>query len=330
MALRIIFGGTPSVALPTLAALVESEHSVVGVVTRPPKRRGRSKALVPSEVAVFAQEHGIPLLETERPRDEESLAWIKSARADLGVVVAFGALLTQSVLDALPLGWINLHFSSLPDLRGAAPVQRALLRGDTELGSSVFQLEAGMDTGPVFSSARYPIDPHATAGEALEYLGSVGPAQVVAVVDALSAGTAVAVPQDTGVYGENISQAPKLARADGFIDFKEAAAEVVNRVRGVTPDPGAWTTLPDGSVMKLGPLHRVSSQGSELPSETSKAVPGSMTLEKGALLVACADSAVRLSQVGPAGKKWMAAGDWFRGARLPEGARLGGAMDGGK
>ena len=330
MALRIIFGGTPSVALPTLAALVESEHSVVGVVTRPPKRRGRSKALVPSEVAVFAQEHGIPLLETERPRDDESLAWIKSARADLGVVVAFGALLTQSVLDALPLGWINLHFSSLPDLRGAAPVQRALLRGDTELGSSVFQLERGMDTGPVFSSVRHSIDPHATAGEALEYLGSVGPAQVVAVVDALSAGTAVAVPQDTGVYGENISQAPKLARVDGFIDFKEGAGEVVDRVRGVTPDPGAWTTLPDGSVMKLGPLHRVSPQGGELPTENDRALPGSMTLEKGALQVACGDSAVQLGEVGPAGKKRMAASDWFRGARLPEGARLGGAMDGGK
>ena len=330
MALRIVFAGTPSVALPTLAALVASDHSVVGVITRPPKRRGRSKTLIPSDVGAFAQEMGLPVLETERPRDKASLAWIRATGADLGVVVAFGALLTQTVLDALPLGWINLHFSSLPDLRGAAPVQRALLRGDTELGISVFQLEAGMDTGPIFSSTRHSIDALTTSGEALQMLAEVGAAQVVNAVDGLDIGGVEAIPQDTGVYEENISLAPKLGRADGFVDFSATASQTVNQIRGVTPDPGAWTTTPDGSVMRLGAVSPTEASAFENSLPDSGRRPGTLILQKNAVLVSCGAGAIRLGQVGPAGKKWMAASDWYRGARLADGASLGVLRDGEK
>ena len=141
--LRIVFAGTPQVAVPTLRALVESGHEVVGVVTREPKRRGRSKTLVPSEVGQFAAQQGLEVLETSRPGDLEATEWITAREADLGVVVAYGALLPQSVLDLPVEGWVNLHFSMLPDLRGAAPVQRALIRGDRQIGCSVFRLEIG-------------------------------------------------------------------------------------------------------------------------------------------------------------------------------------------
>ena len=239
--LRIVFAGTPQVAVPTLRALVESGHEVVGVVTREPKRRGRSKTLVPSEVGQFAAQQGLEVLETSRPGDLEATEWIRAREADLGVVVAYGALLPQSVLDLPVEGWVNLHFSKLPDLRGAAPVQRALIRGDRQIGCSVFRLEKGMDTGPVFSTRMYPVGAEKTAGEALEDLSVLGAAQVLEVVDQIEAGAAKAVQQDEGLDGENVTFAPKLGRADGLIDFKAPARAVIDLVRGVTPDPGAWT-----------------------------------------------------------------------------------------
>ncbi len=316
MSLRVVFAGTPEVAVPTLRALCESEHEVVGVITRPPKRRGRSKALIASEVAQFAASAGLPLLETERPASEESMAWISSLGADLGVVVAYGALLPRHLLDALPLGWINLHFSDLPDLRGAAPVQRALLRGDTCLTSSVFQLEAGMDTGPVFSRVKHDLGSEITSGDALAAMAHSGADQVVEVVDQLASGNAEATVQDTGVNNTRVTHASKLDRQDGFVDFARTATETKDQIRAVSPEPGAWTLLPDGSVMKLAGATVVEPVG-------ITGLPGTVSSTGKQVLVACGEGQVAIREVAPAGKRQMAATDWYRGARLKEDARLG-------
>lgn len=314
MALRIIFAGTPDVAVPTLAALLQSGHTIVGVITREPKRRGRSHRFVPSEVGQFAQDNGLPLLETERPGSEEARAWIAQRKADLGVVVAYGALLPQSVLDLLPLGWINLHFSALPHLRGAAPVQHALLRGDSTIGCSIFRLEAGMDTGPLFSTVIHPIPPDHTSGEVLAELSQVGATQVVAVLDALDAETAVTSPQDEGEAGEKITYAPKLTRHDAFINFCAPASQVADHIRAVTPAPGAWTVLPDGTPLKLGPVKVTSLEDAK---------PGAVHITRKSVEVSCGRGAVILGEVAPAGKRWMSATDWWRGARLDATIRLG-------
>lgn len=323
--LRIVFAGTPEVAVPTLRALVESGHHVVGVITREPKRRGRSKALVSSEVGQFAAKAGLNVLETSRPGDPEETEWIQNLDADLGVVVAYGALLPQRVLDLPGEGWVNLHFSKLPDLRGAAPVQRAVIRGDEEIGCSVFQLEKGMDTGPIFSQKMYPQGVEKTAGQVLADLSVLGAEQVLEVVDEIASGEAQAVPQDEGAGGANVTFAPKLTRADGFVDFRAPARATVDLVRGVTPDPGAWTTLPDGRTMKLRAIQALPDAE---PHTARSNAAGSVTLVDRTVRVACQGGDVILTEVAPAGKNWMKAADWWRGARLEEGATLGQPTEG--
>lgn len=318
MTLRLVFAGTPEVAVPTLEALLATDHEVVGVITRSPKRRGRSKALVPSEVGAFAAACGLPVLQTDRPEGAEAQRWLADREADLGVVVAYGSLLRPAVLEALPLGWINLHFSSLPDLRGAAPVQRALLRGDTELGCSVFQLEAGMDTGPILAESRYSVGADATSGEALRFLALEGAPLVVDAVDSLAAGTASPRPQEAG-GSRQVTMAPKLTREDGFVAFSSPPQEIVDRARAVTPEPGAWTTLPGGAPMKIRGVHR----GDATVEAASEGEPGTVRADKQSLSVYCVGGAVTVDEVAPAGKKWMRAVDWWRGARLGDGAHLG-------
>ena len=308
----MIFAGTPDVAVPTLAALANSSHEVVGAVTRPPARQGRSSRLVPSPVAEFALAHNIPLLETSAPSSPESLDWIEGADADLGVVVAYGALLRPDVLEAPRLGWINLHFSALPDLRGAAPVQRAILRGDVDLATSVFLLDEGMDTGPVISTVTRPVSAGATSGEALALLAQASVGQVMEAVADLEDGIARPIPQNV----KSGSIAPKLSKRDGLVSFQETARQTVDRVRAVTPAPGAWTTAPSGQPMKLRAV-------SLDPVAGGPAQPGAIELDREGLRVRCADSWVRVGQVAPAGKTWMNAADWARGARLEPNDRLG-------
>lgn len=314
--MRIVFAGTPQVAVPTLSALMHSGHEVVGVITREPKRRGRSKALVPSEVGEFAAAMGLNVLESSRPGGEGEMAWLREVNADLGVVVAYGALLPQKVLDVTPHGWVNLHFSELPDLRGAAPVQRAVMRGDESIGCSVFLLEKGMDTGPLYSTRVYPMGTDRSAGSILEELAALGANQVVEVVDALEDGSAIACVQDEGIRRANVTFAPKLTKDDGFVDFEGSSTQVVNQIRGVSPEPGAWTTLPDGRTMKLGLVKE--DAGPSTPSS-----PGQIVAEKDSVRVVCGSGSVVLFQVAPAGKNWMRAPDWWRGARLSGDAVLG-------
>ncbi len=315
--MRIVFAGTPSAAVPSLRALNSSDHEVVGVITRPPARQGRSKRLVSSPVAAAAEELGLTVLETTTPSSDDSLQWLSECNAELGVVVAYGALLRPVVLDALPHGWLNLHFSKLPAFRGAAPVQHAVLRREAVIGTTVFQLDQGMDTGPVLSVEEHLLPVDWTSGDLLDQLAEVGARQLVQAVDLIGRGQAVFTPQDEDSF--EVSLAPKLVREDGFIGFQDAPEATAARTRAVTPSPGAWTVDWRGQTMKLGPVTVAQSDGS--------LAPGEIQFDSHEVLVGCGNGAVRLSDVAPAGRKWMPADAWARGAR-PEpsdalGARYG-------
>ncbi|WFP15248.1 methionyl-tRNA formyltransferase [Citricoccus muralis] len=318
MSTRVLFAGTPQTAVPSLNALIDAGIDVVGVLTRPDAPVGRKRVLTPSPVAARAEALGLPVIKASRLSGEDGLAALEQLRAwelDLAVVVAYGGLVPESGLNIPRLGWVNLHFSLLPAYRGAAPVQHAVIQGETITGASVFQLETGLDTGPVFSTLEHPIAPDASSGEVLAALADSGAALLARTTGEILAGGAVAGSQ----VGEP-SFAPKLSLNDGAIDPTESAGAVAARINGTTPEPGAWALLgPDGSArIKFGavsPAPHVSVDG---------LAPGALIREKRAVHLVCADGAVTLGQVQPAGKKMMNAVDWARGladdARIEAGA----------
>ena len=312
--------------MPTLEALAGSGHEVVAVLTRPPARRGRGRRLFDSPVASAARERGIAVIESSRPGEEPARTQLAELAPDLGVVVAYGAILPQDVLDIPDQGWINLHFSDLPRWRGAAPVQRAIMAGDRQTATSVFQLEAGLDTGPVYSRIPVPLDGTETTGTLLEQLGQLGATQTLEVVDQIATGTATAVPQ----AAVGLTTAPQLTKAEGFVDFAAPSEQVDAQIRAFSPSPGAWTTLPGRQRLKLG-LSRVADDsstafgaGSAGPGPASGAdAVGALVATKKALLVRTSDGYVELLRVAPAGKGWMDGTAWARGARLADGTTLG-------
>ena len=245
MSVRIVFAGTPEPALPTLEALILSPHEIVGVITRPPAKSGRGRHLVPSPIA----QRAIDLFETSSLKGDEALDRIRAWNADIAVVVAYGALIPLRVLEALPHGWLNLHFSDLPFFRGAAPVQWAILSGLSETASSVFQLEEGLDTGPVFSRQKVEITDQ-TSGELLDEMARLGAQQVVDVVNAIEAGQALSQPQVVP-EGVELSYARRLEPSDGSVSFDESAHQTWLRIRAVIPSPGAYTEF-RGQRLKLG------------------------------------------------------------------------------
>ena len=311
MSVRIVFAGTPEPALPTLEALISSPHEVVGVITRPPAKSGRGRHLVPSPIAQRASEAGIDLFETSSLKGDEALDRIRAWNADIAVVVAYGALIPLRVLEALPHGWLNLHFSDLPFFRGAAPVQWAILSGLSETASSVFQLEEGLDTGPVFSRQKVEITDQ-TSGELLDEMARLGAQQVVDVVNAIEAGQALSQPQVVP-EGVELSYARRLEPSDGSVSFDESAHHTWLRIRAVIPSPGAYTEF-RGQRLKLG---KVSLTDVPTPG------PGRLIVSQKNVLVGCTDFCLELGQVAPAGKKWMDAAAWARGARLDSDVRLG-------
>ncbi|TDE92505.1 methionyl-tRNA formyltransferase [Occultella glacieicola] len=305
--MRLLFAGTPAVALPTLAALLDSGHDVVGVLTRPPAPVGRKRVITPSPVQVLAQERGVPVITSDRPHDEATMSAL-SALTDLEIdcapVVAYGALLREPALSLPRHGWVNLHFSLLPAWRGAAPVQHAIMAGDDMTGASTFRIEAGLDTGPVFGTLTEPVRRRDTAEDLLERLAQAGPALMLATLDAIEAGTARPTPQ----AADGVSLAPRLTSADARVDWSLPALALDRRIRGCTPAPGAWTTR-DGERYKLGPVLPV--------VEDPGLAPGQLAAVDGAVLVGTGSGPVRLDAIAPPGKGWMAAADWLRGARLP-------------
>lgn len=308
--MRLVFAGTPAVVLPALDAIAASGHELVAVVTRPDAPAGRGRRLLRSPAGAWADERGIEVLTPARPRDPEFLDRLRAIGPDCVPMVAYGALVPPAALEIPKYGWINLHFSLLPAWRGAAPAQHAVLHGDELTGVSVFQLEEGLDTGPVFGTATEIIRPDDTAGDLLERLASSGPTLLVAVLDAIAEGTARAVPQPV----DGVSLAPKITVADAEVRWLEPAFAVDRRVRACTPAPGAWTTF-RGDRVKLGPVHQV--------ADAHGLEPGELLVEKARVLAGTATTAVALGEVRAAGKKPMSATDWARGVRVQPGERLG-------
>jgi methionyl-tRNA formyltransferase len=303
--MRLVFAGTPEVALPSLDAIAASGHDLAAVLTRPDAPAGRGRTLHPSPVRAWADARGIEVLTPKRPREPEFLDRLRALAPDCVPVVAYGALVPPVALEIPRYGWINLHFSLLPAWRGAAPVQHAVLRGDEVTGASVFALEEGLDTGPLFGTLTEPIRPTDTSGDLLDRLAAAGAKLLVDVLDAIADGTAQAVPQAQ----EGVTLAPKLTVEDARIRWDEPAFAVDRRVRACTPAPGAWTTL-RGERVKLGPVRPVRTEG---------LAPGLIQVGRGEVLVGTATTPVALGEVRAAGKKPMPAADWSRGLRLAAG-----------
>ncbi|SCL33865.1 methionyl-tRNA formyltransferase [Micromonospora nigra] len=307
--MRVIFAGTPAVAVPALAAVAASRHELVAVVTRPDAPAGRGRGLSRSPVGAWADEHGVEVLTPARPREPEFLDRLRELAPDCVPVVAYGALVPPVALAIPRHGWINLHFSLLPAWRGAAPVQHAVLHGDELTGASVFQLEEGLDTGPVYGTLTDAIRPTDTSGDLLDRLADSGAGLLVAVLDAIEAGTARAEPQPA----DGVSLAPKLTVDDARVRWSEPAFAVDRRVRACTPAPGAWTTF-RGDRVKLGPLTPV--------DDDAGLKPGELRVEKAQVLAGTATGPVRLGEVRAAGKKAMPATDWARGVRVAGGEQF--------
>ena len=311
MTMRLVFAGTPAVALPALDAIAASSHELLAVVTRPDAPAGRGRRLVRSPAGAWADEHGIEVLTPQRPREPEFQERLRELAPDCVPVVAYGALVPPSALEIPKHGWVNLHFSLLPAWRGAAPVQHAIMAGDEVTGASTFLLEAGLDTGPVYGTITETIGPRETAGDLLARLAVTGARLLVATLDGIEAGTLVPEPQPA----EGISLAPRIETADAQVDWSLPPHVVDRRVRGVTPAPGAWTTW-RGERLRLGPV---------LPQPSVNHLPaGQVEVSRDGVLVGTHGGAVRLTDVQPAGKRMVAAEDWARGARPGPGERMGG------
>ena len=301
--MKLVFAGTPQVAVPSLTALADSGHEIAAVITREDAPLGRKRVLTPSPTAAAAAALGIPLIKANRLGDAATTE-IAALRPDLGVIVAYGGLVREPLLSVPRLGWINLHFSLLPRWRGAAPVQRAVMAGDDETGAAVFRLVRELDAGPVFRTLAEPIGRHTTAGDLLESLSFSGARLLRTVVNELAAGTARAAEQ----HGE-VTLAPKLTLEDAQIDWSAPAASVYNRVRGVTPEPGAFTIV-HGARLKLlavAPSYGAEPQAAGVIREIDKHV-----------LVGTGTEPLELVTVQPAGKTAMKAIDWWRGVAATE------------
>ncbi|WP_319461172.1 methionyl-tRNA formyltransferase [Micromonospora sp. RTP1Z1] len=307
--MRLIFAGTPAVAVPALDAIAASGHELLAVVTRPDAPAGRGRGLVRSPVGAWADAHGVEVLTPARPREPEFLDRLRELAPDCVPVVAYGALVPPVALEIPRYGWINLHFSLLPAWRGAAPVQHAVLHGDELTGASVFQLEQGLDTGPVFGTVTDEVRPADTSGDLLERLAHSGAGLLAAVLDAIEGGTARAEPQPA----DGVSLAPKLTVEDARVRWTDPAFAVDRRIRACTPAPGPWTTFRAERV-KLGPVVPVAN-GPELK-------PGELLVEKARVLAGTGTVAVQLGEVRAAGKKAMSASDWARGVRVAAGEVL--------
>jgi methionyl-tRNA formyltransferase len=311
--MRLVFAGTPEVALPSLDALVGSSHEVVGVITRPDAPAGRGRTLVPSPVRVRAQEHGIPVLTPRTPRDPQFQEQLRALAPDCAPVVAYGALVPRTALDIPRFGWVNLHFSLLPAWRGAAPVQHAIRSGDEVTGATTFLLEEGLDTGPIYGVMTETIRPTDTSGDLLGRLALAGAGLLVATLDGIESGDLVAKTQPA----EGISHAPKVEVDDARVDWTMPALAIDRLIRSCTPAPGSWTTF-RGERVKLAPVTPVAAE-----SVSALLTPGELLVTKAALYAGTATSPVRLGLVRAHGKKEMAAADWARGVRIEPGERLG-------
>ncbi|MDP9805451.1 methionyl-tRNA formyltransferase [Trueperella bonasi] len=294
--MRILFAGTPNVAVPALEALVR-DHKVVGVLTRAPAPVGRKRVITKSAIHERALALEIPVMTPSSLKDAVIQEEIASYEPDAVAVVAYGMLVPKELLTVPRFGWINLHFSCLPRWRGAAPVQYAIAAGDTQTGTAVFQIQEGLDTGPVFDIAKRELTAADTAGDLLEELAKSGAKQLSRVLSAIEVGEAKSMPQE----GEP-TFAPRLTSKDARMIWSQPAEQISAQSRGWWPAPGAWTELGTTRV-KLGPVAATSIDG---------LAPGEIRAGE-SVLVGTSTTAVELSSVAQAGKPWMCASDWARG-----------------
>ena len=301
--MKLVFAGTPQVAVPSLRALADSEHDLAAVITRTDAPLGRKRVLTPSPVARAAAALGLSLVKANR-LDGAATAEIAALKPDLGVIVAYGGIVREPLLSVPRLGWINLHFSLLPRWRGAAPVQRAVIAGDELTGATVFRLVPELDAGPVFASFTHAIDTDATSGSLLESLSVSGAELLLRVVSDLAARTARSKEQ----LGE-ATVAPKLTIEDARIDWLVPAQAIYNRVRGVTPEPGAFTIV-GGARLKLLRIEPVFS-AQRLPAGVIREIDKRV-------LIGTETEPIELLTVQPAGKNAMTAIDWWRGVAATE------------
>jgi len=311
--MRVVFMGTPDFAVPTLSELLTAGHEVAAVYTQPPRPAGRGMSERKSAVHAFADGSGIPVLAPKSLKGEAEQQAFARHRADVAVVVAYGLILPQPILQAPRHGCLNLHASALPRWRGAAPVQRAIMAGDTETAASVMRMEAGLDTGPICLEVRVPIEPDMTAGELHDLLAGRGARLMSRALANLERSTLQCRAQPS----EGITYAAKIGRDDGRIDFNRPAGEVHNHIRGLSPVPGAWFEVRSGDKPERVKVLRASLVKNQ---RAGLEAPGTVLDDR--LTIACGEGAIRVLQAQRAGKRPMTAEELLRGFALAAGTRL--------
>jgi len=308
---RVVFFGTPEFAVPSLRALLGEGFDVLAVVTQPDRPQGRSRSrAVPPPVKVEAEAEAIPVLQPERPTDPAFLGRLREFAPDVGVVVAYGHILKPELLRLPGRGMVNVHPSLLPELRGAAPVEWAIVNGLAKTGVSIMQLDEGLDSGPVLLQIPHTIEPDETGGELSAHLAEVGAQALVEALALWEQDALRPVPQDHA----RATYAPKLTRATAQIRWSDSAERIARLIRGLDPKPGAWTELEGQEVKLFGP---------EATERQEAESPGEVLMADGRLLIAAGSGAVAVEEVQPAGKARMPAGDWMRGRRIQAGQRFG-------
>lgn len=296
--MRVVFMGTPDFSVPALDALIDAGHDILTVYTQPPRPAGRGQAPRQGPVAARAFELGLDLRQPVSFRGSEAQAQFAALEADVGVVVAYGLILPQAILDAPEYGCLNIHASLLPRWRGAAPIHRAIMAGDTETGVGIMQMEAGLDTGPVLLERRTPIGEEETAGELHDRLSEIGASAIVEALHRMA--RLVATPQNEN----GATYASKIEKSEARVDWTKPAVEVDRQIRGLSPFPGAWTEI-EGDRVKLLRSRLVPGHGT----------PGTIL---GGLTIACGEGAVEITLAQRAGRRAMGAGELLRGLALPD------------
>ncbi|MEA2765076.1 MAG: methionyl-tRNA formyltransferase [Gemmatimonadaceae bacterium] len=307
--MRVLFWGTPEFAAPPLRALIGEGFEVVGVVTQPDKPQGRSREIIPSPVKQIATEEEIPIFQPKNARGAELFDSLKVLKPDISIVVAYGHILPQKIIDLPPMGTLNIHASLLPALRGAGPIQAAIHQGLTETGVSVMRVTPPLDAGPVLLQARTQIFDDETFGELQVRLSELGALTLIEALTLLSLGKAKERPQDDS----RATYAPKVNRESSRINWKDSAIEISRLIRASDPKPGAFSETPKGDVKMFGPK----------VMDGIKGKPGEVLKTTGELVIACGLDAIRISHVQPSGKSRMSAHDWARGRGTKVGDRYG-------
>jgi methionyl-tRNA formyltransferase len=308
--MRVLFWGTPEFAAPSLRALIGEGFEVVGVVTQPDKPQGRSRTITPSPVKQIAVDEEIPVFQPKNARDPELLEMLKVIKPDISIVVAYGHILPQGIIDLPRLGTLNIHASLLPELRGAGPIQAAIRQGHTETGVSLMRVVPALDAGPVILQKETEIFDDETFGELQMRLAELGALTLVEALTLVSLGKVKEKPQDDS----RATYAPKVTRDSSRIDWKRSAIEISRLIRASDPKPGAFTRTPKGDVKLFGPKAMDGISGE----------PGEVLKIMGELVIACGLDALRIAEVQPSGKKRMSAHEWALGRGPAVGDRWGG------